>query len=84
MWKFRGRMKRNHVYCTCCVYGKYLFGINKNIISKKCISCYPYDPEDSRGINLRVNYKESLSGWLWLIKLDIKDFFSSYCKGKIK
>jgi len=77
-------MERHHVYCTCCIYGNKLI----NSLYKKdrpddpieaspliCRNCYPWNLEDSRSSDLRKNYKESLSGWWWLTKQEIKDWF---------
>ena len=48
-----------HVYCTDCIYGEQLIEciINEDNLPGKCQNCYPYDPEDSRSIELRINYK---------------------------
>ena len=81
--------KYKHVYCTCCIYGKkwiedFFEWQNSDYSSCRnaapelpnaCRECYPYDPEDSKGNDLRVNYKESLSGWWWLTNWAIEEFF---------
>jgi len=69
-----------HVYCTCCVRGNDLIDAlylhkNPEVMPDMCKECYPFDPEDSRGNDLRVNYRVSLSGWWWLAKWDISDYF---------
>lgn len=51
-----------HVYCTKCNIGnKLLWSLEKDLpIPNECGGCYPYDPEDSRPLYLRKNYKEKL------------------------
>ena len=51
-----------HVYCTDCIRGDALWEALSakgfpNLIPERCVSCYPFDPEDSRGDDLRVNYE---------------------------
>ncbi len=60
--------KFKHVYCTECVYGKKWIQEMANpvikpialIVPRICQTCYPFNPEDSTGNDMRVNYKESL------------------------
>lgn len=52
-------MKKNkHVYCTNCVNGQSLIHrlLEDKEIPKSCISCYPFNPEDSVPFNERPNY----------------------------
>lgn len=51
-----------HVYCTKCINWKDLIDaiINDSLIPKECDNCFPYDPEDSRPLYQRKNYKEKL------------------------
>jgi hypothetical protein len=80
--------KYKHVYCTCCIYWNNLskwedvvqacIDIGETTVPnppKICDSCYIDCPWDSRGNDLRVNYKESLSGWWWLTRWEIERFF---------
>lgn len=51
-----------HVYCLDCVNGQDLLAhiMEYDYFPEPiaCKTCYPYDPEDSRGTDLRVNYVE--------------------------
>lgn len=49
------------VYCTDCSEGKGLYlslMSEENLdIPDRCEDCYPYDMEDSKPLNIRVNYE---------------------------
>jgi hypothetical protein len=51
-----------HVYCTKCINGENLLEAiyNDSPIPEECSCCYPYDPEDSRPLYQRKNYKEEI------------------------
>lgn len=49
-----------HVYCTNCTNFVDLHChiiLGDNMTPTKCKNCYPYEPEDSKPISLRKNYK---------------------------
>jgi hypothetical protein len=50
-----------HVYCTDCVYWLSLYNhieFNNIELPKSCVTCFPYNPEDSVKMIKRINYKE--------------------------
>jgi hypothetical protein len=51
-----------HVYCLDCIKGQDLLSyiLEPDYFPEPlaCKTCYPYDIEDSRGNDLRVNYVE--------------------------
>ena len=53
-------MEYKHVYCTDCMFWEYLLESieNKWETPTICTFCYPFDPEDSAGNDLRINYIE--------------------------
>lgn len=52
------------VYCTNCIHGnnliKSLIEDDERIMSDECITCHPFDCEDSRPFSLRKNYIEKI------------------------
>ena len=52
-----------HVYCTNCIHGEQMIRAfmfhspNNGDLPSECVTCYPFDPEDSRPFELRKNYE---------------------------
>lgn len=54
--------KFKHVYCTNCIHWLDLYSsikFNKSL-PKECKICFPYDPENSKPLIKRKNYKEKI------------------------
>lgn len=50
----------SYVYCTDCENGEKLIGtiIKETNLPQLCQNCYPYNPEDSHPISIRINYNK--------------------------
>lgn len=54
------KINDGYVYCTSCTRGKFLISAIADGVRapKKCMDCYPFNPEEGYPMELRINYKK--------------------------